>query len=72
MRISLGKRIKMRRVLSWFSQEEFARKVGVSRRQVAYWEADKDAPSAQSLARICQVLAISADWHRAQRESRRH
>jgi len=59
---SLGRRIKTRRVLCWFSQAEFGRRVGVSRRQIAYWESGEDAPSAESLQRICVALSVSADW----------
>jgi transcriptional regulator with XRE-family HTH domain len=44
------------------SQEDFARRVGVSRRQVVYWECDGDAPSAASLTKVCEVLHVSADW----------
>jgi transcriptional regulator with XRE-family HTH domain len=60
--LPLGRRIKTRRLLCWMSQEEFANRVGVSRRQVVYWEADTDAPSAERLRSICEVLNVSADW----------
>src|SRR5260221_10193487 len=60
--LSLGQRIKARRVLCWMSQEEFALSAGVSRRQVAYWESDSDTPSAERIPDICNALRISADW----------
>jgi transcriptional regulator with XRE-family HTH domain len=59
---AIGRRIKTRRVLSWMSREEFADRVGVSSRQVAYWESGGDAPSAARIAKICQVLQVSTDW----------
>ena len=62
VKLTLGTRIRTRRVLCWLSQDEFARRVGVSRRQVGYWESDHDAPSAESICHICLVLNISADW----------
>jgi transcriptional regulator with XRE-family HTH domain len=62
MTMSLGRRIKTRRVLCWLSQAEFGRRVGVSRRQIAYWESGSDAPSAESICRICVALSVSADW----------
>jgi transcriptional regulator with XRE-family HTH domain len=58
----IGRRIKTRRVLSWMSREEFAKRVGVSSRQVAYWESGGDAPSATRIWKICQVLQVSVDW----------
>ena len=60
--LTIGQRIKTLRVLYWLSQQEFADRVGVSRRQVAYWENDQDAPSTERLPRICQVLRVDANW----------
>src|ERR1043165_5032881 len=59
---SIGDRIKGSRVLSWLTQDEFAKRVGVSRRQIVYWESGTDNPSADRLLRICAVLKISVDW----------
>ncbi len=59
---TLAERIRSRRVLFWMSQDEFARRVGVSRRQVLHWEKEGDIPSGESLKRICEVLEVSADW----------
>lgn len=44
------------------SQAEFADKVGVSMRQVGYWESGEDKPSSDKIVRICEVLNVSAHW----------
>lgn len=59
---TIGERIKTLRVLYWITQFEFARRVGVSRRQVSYWEAGEDTPSADRIPRICEVMGVSPTW----------
>jgi transcriptional regulator with XRE-family HTH domain len=59
---TVGERIKTVRVLSWLTQDEFAKRIGVSRRQVVYWEGNSDLPSADKLPRLCEVLKIPIDW----------
>jgi transcriptional regulator with XRE-family HTH domain len=68
--LPLGRRIKARRLLCWMSQEEFATRVGVSRRQVVYWEADTDAPSAVPDRDDTGGVPAQADVLRAKVEER--
>jgi transcriptional regulator with XRE-family HTH domain len=60
--LTIGERIKTLRVLHSLTQEQFAKAIDVSRRQVTYWETGHDAPSAQRIPQICQALHVSADW----------
>jgi len=59
---TIGQRIKTLRVLYWMSQENFAQQVGVSRRQVAYWEHGDDIPSADRIPLISAVLNVTSEW----------
>jgi transcriptional regulator with XRE-family HTH domain len=60
--LSIGRRIKTMRVLCWLTQQKFAESVGVSRRQVAYWESDHDVPGGDRISKICEVLNVTPDW----------
>ncbi len=59
---SIGQRIKTVCVLSWMTQADFSRRVGVSRRQVVYWESGSDSPSSDRLPLISSVLNVPIDW----------
>lgn len=60
--MTIGQRIRTLRVLYWMSQEKFAQQVGVSRRQVAYWEHGDDIPSADRVPLISAVLNVTPEW----------
>jgi len=58
----MGDRIRGARKDKDFSQGDFAEKVGVSMRQVGYWESGADKPSSDKIVRICEVLNVNAHW----------
>lgn len=60
--MTIGARIKTLRVLYSITQDQLAITIGVSRRQVVYWETNHDTPSAQRIPQICEALHVSADW----------
>ena len=44
------------------SQEDFAERIGKSRKTVDLYLTGRSTPDAQVLKRICEVLDVSADW----------
>jgi len=58
----MADRIRGARKDKELSQTEFAEKVGVSMRQVGYWESGEDKPSSDKILRLCEVLNVSAHW----------
>ncbi|MDE6472697.1 MAG: helix-turn-helix domain-containing protein [Clostridia bacterium] len=57
----IGDKIFDLRKLKDISQDDFAKKVGVSRQTVIKWEANQTFPKSDKLHRICDVLDISMD-----------
>jgi len=59
--MSLGKQIaKIRKQKDW-TQDEFAKKVGVHGGHVSRWETDKMRPSLKRLHKIADVLGVSIE-----------
>ncbi len=54
--MTLGGRIKERRIGAGMSQEKLAELLGVSRQAVTKWEAGRSAPSSDNLFRLAEVL----------------
>ncbi len=54
--MTLGERIKERRIGSGMSQEKLAELLDVSRQAVTKWEAGQSAPSSDNLFRLAEVL----------------
>lgn len=59
--VLIGARILEYRKASNMSQEEFAKKIGVSRQAVSKWELDKAYPDLDKLMDICTMFDISID-----------
>ncbi len=57
----IGAKILEYRKAAHMSQEEFARKIGVSRQAVSKWELDKAYPDLDKLVDICEVFGINID-----------
>jgi len=63
MSSSIGRRIAARRVAMDMRQEDLARKVGVTRPTISYWETGnvKDMKG-RNLAKLCAALGVTDDW----------
>ena len=58
----MGQRIMVRRKALHFTQEEMAEKLGVSTQMISNLELGKKAIRPENLARVCEVLQVSADF----------
>jgi len=63
MSSTIGRRIAARRIELDMRQEDLARKVGVSRPTISYWETGnvKDMKG-RNLAKLCATLGVTDDW----------
>lgn len=59
--ISLGKFIAGRRKFMRLTQEEMAKRVGVSKSAIAKWERDGGLPDRDNLRRLSEVINVSVD-----------
>jgi transcriptional regulator with XRE-family HTH domain len=57
----LGKRITSLRKRNSWSRLKLARRLGVPRSRVGYWERGECAPPIESLVALCLVLEVSLD-----------
>lgn len=57
--MSMGKRIKAARVMCRFSQEDVAKKLGVTRSAVSQWESDVTSPHRRVIKDLASVLCVS-------------
>jgi transcriptional regulator with XRE-family HTH domain len=60
--MTFGEKLREARKKANLSQEEFARKAGVSRSAVAKWESDRGMPDVENLKVIASLLNISPDY----------
>lgn len=58
----MGQRIMVRRKSLRMTQEELAEKLGVSTQMISNLELGKKAIRPDNLARVCDVLSLSADF----------
>lgn len=58
---SLGHFISARRKFMRLTQEELAKKVGVSKSAIAKWETDGGLPDRDNLKRLSEVINVSVD-----------
>ena len=59
---TMGQRIMVRRKALQMTQEELAEKLGVSTQMISNLELGKKAIRPENLARVCEVLKLSADF----------
>lgn len=59
---TMGQRIMVRRKAFHMTQEELAEKLGVSTQMISNLELGKKAIRPDNLARVCEVLELSADF----------
>ena len=60
--IFLGSRLKELRIRLKLSQEEFGKKVGLSKSAICLYEQGKMTPSKSTLKLICTEYMINQDW----------
>ena len=58
----MGQRIMVRRKALQMTQEELSEKLGVSTQMISNLELGKKAIRPENLARVCEVLSLSADF----------
>ncbi len=58
----MGQRIMVRRKSMRLTQEELAEKLGVSTQMISNLELGKKAIRPENLAKVCEVLELSADF----------
>lgn len=59
---AMGQRIMARRKALRMTQEELAEKLGVSTQMISNLELGKKAIRPENLARVCEVMGLSADF----------
>ena len=59
--MELGRRLLNLRKKSKLSQEEVARRLGVSRQTVSKWETNQSVPDIDKIIPICELYGVSAD-----------
>ena len=59
---AMGQRIMCRRKVLRMTQEELADKLGVSTQMISNLELGKKAIRPENLARVCEMLSLSADF----------
>lgn len=59
--MTLGERLKERRLANQMSQEQVAERLGISRQAVAKWEGNHTSPSADNLLALADLYQVSLD-----------
>lgn len=59
---AMGQRIMLRRKSLQMTQEEFSERLGVSPQMISNLELGKKAIRPENLAKVCEVLDLSADF----------
>ena len=50
------------RINAGYTQLEAAKRIGVSRQAVSYWETGRHAPTYEHLDKICDVYKVKLEW----------
>lgn len=59
--MDIGARIREARKSAKLTQQELARKLGVSRTTVTMWETEKNTPPTRMLPAIAEIMGCSVD-----------
>ena len=59
---NIGKIIKQERTILKISQQELAKKIGVTQDSISLWEKSKRIPDTQYIVALCKIFNISADY----------
>ena len=60
--MTIGQRIRARRVARIWSQDVLADLCGVTKNDVSRWETGKHLPSAEAVRTLANALDITTDW----------
>ena len=60
--MKIGDRIKELRKEKNFSQNQLARRIGVSQKAVDYWELGTNEPKASYIVKLAELFEVSADF----------
>ena len=60
--MKIGDRIKELRKEKNFSQNQLARRIGVSQKAVDYWEVGTNEPKASYIVKLAELFEVSADF----------
>lgn len=60
--MDFGERLKQARKSTGLSQEEFARRIGISRNPIASAEIGKSKLHSTTITRICEMFGINEEW----------
>lgn len=60
--MDFGTRLKDARNDAGLTGERLGEALGVSKQTIAHWEANRYEPRLMHLARLCEVLGVTADW----------
>lgn len=59
---AIGQRIRQLRLAHGWSQTELARRVGVNKSVISFYELGSRFPTYDNLLRICDIFGVSADY----------
>ena len=59
--MTIGEKITHLRIVGGISQDELAKKLGVSRQSLSKWENDETQPQLDNIKQLCELFKISAD-----------
>lgn len=60
--MTMGNRIKKVRIKLNLTQNEFAKKIGISQNTIANYECGRRIPSEQVIVSICREFNVDRDW----------
>jgi len=70
-RPNFGERIAQARQRAGLTQKQLAEKIGTTQRVLTYWEREAEGLRAEQLAKLSEVLGVSADYFLGRETNRR-
>lgn len=62
MDIKVSERLKEKRKLKKYTQEEISKKLGISRSAYAYYETGRNEPDLETLKKLADIFETSIDY----------
>lgn len=60
--MTIGEIIKTERKIKKLTQEQLAKKIGITQDSISLWETNKRIPDTIYIIELCKILNISADY----------